>query len=176
MINTTNLTYNYNSRRLSTPIQNLVTSIILFVFLCCVSWQDSCRYRLPDAWNRFVESGNWSEDHNLFQAINFVGYMYYINVLFLFTCFFLHQHQNFYHNPWHVPKPPKMKAHRYHECNCKFDLAIHDPEFRHQETTLGLKIVLVCRESRARTDKRQCPVRSYDSPLLFHTTLIMWSE
>ncbi|XP_026741535.1 transcriptional repressor CTCFL-like [Trichoplusia ni] len=60
----------------------------------------------------------------------------------------LRRHQNLYHNPNYVPKPPKEKSHTCHECNRMFahkgnlirHLAVHDPESGHQERALALKI------------------------------------
>lgn len=60
----------------------------------------------------------------------------------------LRRHQNLYHNPNYVPKPPKEKTHSCHECQRMFahkgnlirHLAVHDPESGHQERALALKI------------------------------------
>ncbi|CAH0577745.1 unnamed protein product [Chrysodeixis includens] len=60
----------------------------------------------------------------------------------------LRRHQNLYHNPNYVPKPPKEKTHTCHECNRMFahkgnlirHLAVHDPDSGHQERALALKI------------------------------------
>ncbi|CAK1588394.1 unnamed protein product [Parnassius mnemosyne] len=60
----------------------------------------------------------------------------------------LRRHQNLYHNPDYVPKPPKDKTHTCHECNRTFahkgnlirHLAVHDPESGHHERALALKI------------------------------------
>ncbi|XP_052751381.1 transcriptional repressor CTCF-like isoform X2 [Galleria mellonella] len=60
----------------------------------------------------------------------------------------LRRHQNLYHNPDYVPKPPKEKTHTCHECNRTFahkgnlirHLAVHDPESGHQERALALKL------------------------------------
>ncbi|KAL0851884.1 hypothetical protein ABMA28_000177 [Loxostege sticticalis] len=60
----------------------------------------------------------------------------------------LRRHQNLYHNPNYVPKPPKEKTHTCHECKRTFahkgnlirHLAVHDPDSGHQERALALKI------------------------------------
>ncbi|XP_053624196.1 transcriptional repressor CTCF-like isoform X2 [Plodia interpunctella] len=60
----------------------------------------------------------------------------------------LRRHQNLYHNPDYVPKPPKEKTHTCHECKRTFahkgnlirHLAVHDPESSHQDHTMALKI------------------------------------
>ena len=60
----------------------------------------------------------------------------------------LRRHQNLYHNPNYVPKPPKEKTHSCHECQRMFahkgnlirHLAVHDPESGHHERALALKI------------------------------------
>lgn len=60
----------------------------------------------------------------------------------------LRRHQNLYHNPDYVPKPPKEKTHTCHECNRTFahkgnlirHLAVHDPDSGHHERVLALKI------------------------------------
>ncbi|XP_063837493.1 transcriptional repressor CTCF-like [Ostrinia nubilalis] len=60
----------------------------------------------------------------------------------------LRRHQNLYHNPNYVPKPPKEKTHTCHECQRSFahkgnlirHLAVHDPDSGHQERALALKL------------------------------------
>ncbi|RVE49604.1 hypothetical protein evm_005736 [Chilo suppressalis] len=60
----------------------------------------------------------------------------------------LRRHQNLYHNPNYVPKPPKEKTHTCHECQRTFahkgnlirHLAVHDPDSGHQERALELKL------------------------------------
>uniref|UniRef100_A0A2A4JJL3 C2H2-type domain-containing protein n=1 Tax=Heliothis virescens TaxID=7102 RepID=A0A2A4JJL3_HELVI len=60
----------------------------------------------------------------------------------------LRRHQNLYHNPNYVPKPPKEKNHTCHECKRTFahkgnlirHLAVHDPDSGHHERALALKI------------------------------------
>lgn len=60
----------------------------------------------------------------------------------------LRRHQNLYHNPDYVPKPPKEKTHSCHVCHRSFarkgnlirHLAVHDPESGHQERSLALKL------------------------------------
>ncbi|KAG6456307.1 transcriptional repressor CTCF isoform X2 [Manduca sexta] len=60
----------------------------------------------------------------------------------------LRRHQNLYHNPDYVPKPPKEKTHTCHECKRTFahkgnlirHLAVHDPDSGHQERALALKL------------------------------------
>ncbi|XP_072930939.1 uncharacterized protein [Epargyreus clarus] len=60
----------------------------------------------------------------------------------------LRRHQNLYHNPDYVPKPPKEKTHTCHECKRTFahkgnlirHLAVHDPESGHHERSLALKL------------------------------------
>ncbi|KAJ0183963.1 hypothetical protein K1T71_000386 [Dendrolimus kikuchii] len=60
----------------------------------------------------------------------------------------LRRHQNLYHNPDYVPKPPKEKTHTCQECQRTFarkgnlirHMAVHDPDSGHQERALALKI------------------------------------
>lgn len=60
----------------------------------------------------------------------------------------LRRHQNLYHNPDYVPKPPKEKTHSCQECKRTFahkgnlirHLAVHDPDSGHQERALELKL------------------------------------
>ncbi|XP_022832847.1 uncharacterized protein LOC111360828 isoform X2 [Spodoptera litura] len=60
----------------------------------------------------------------------------------------LRRHQNLYHNPNYVAKPPKEKTHSCHECKRMFahkgnlirHLAVHDPDSGHHERALALKI------------------------------------
>lgn len=69
----------------------------------------------------------------------------------MFTCRqkqLLRRHQNLYHNPDYVPKPPKEKTHTCHSCHRTFahkgnlmrHLAVHDPDSGHHEKALALKL------------------------------------